>query len=131
MKWSIWIQPNRIIEEEYPDGWTRDEVFEAASNRWAGKVTTVNPAPVGGSRNDDNSHHGGEFVGCSGCFGFIFGLFKLAILLVFGVAALALFFPSEDNKENNRPAQTTQQSQVRQNSFTSSLLNTLDDIDRN
>ena len=47
MKWQIWIEPNKIIEEEYPNGWSHDEVFEAASARWANKVTTVNPAPVG------------------------------------------------------------------------------------
>ena len=47
MKWQIWIEPNKIIEEEYPNGWTYDDVFEAASNRWANKVTTVNPAPTG------------------------------------------------------------------------------------
>ena len=47
MKWQIWIEPNKIIEEEYPDGWSYHEVLEASSNRWANKVTTVNPAPIG------------------------------------------------------------------------------------
>jgi len=55
MKWSIWIEPNKIIEEIYPNGWSHDEVFEAASARWANKVTTVNPAPTGASSNDNNS----------------------------------------------------------------------------
>ena len=54
MKWSIWVNPNQIIEEEYPDGWSRDEVFEAASNRYANKVTTVNPAPIGVSSSNDS-----------------------------------------------------------------------------
>ena len=50
MKWQIWIEPNKTIEEEYPDGWSHNEVFEAASNRWANKVTTVSPACIGGNK---------------------------------------------------------------------------------
>ncbi len=64
MKWSVWVQPNKIIEEEFPDGWTRDEVFEAASNRYANKVTTVSPAPVGrseGSNSNNYSSDSGDF----------------------------------------------------------------------
>lgn len=57
MKWSIWVEPNKIIEEEFPDGWTRDEVFEAASNRYANKVTTVNPAPIGINKSNSSSNH--------------------------------------------------------------------------
>ena len=55
MKWSIWVQPNKIIEEEFPDGWSHDTVFEAASNRYANKVTTVSPAPNGGSSSSSSS----------------------------------------------------------------------------
>ena len=55
MKWQIWVEPNKIIEEEYPNGWSSDEVFQAASNRWANKVTTVNPAPIGLSDNNTST----------------------------------------------------------------------------
>jgi hypothetical protein len=89
MLWQIWVQPNRIIEEEYPNGWTRDEVFEAASNRWADKVTTVNPAPVGGSSSDDNSSSS------SGGFGGSMdeGGFGILCALILGGWLLITFWP--------------------------------------
>ena len=91
MLWSIWIQPNKIIEEEYPNGWTRDEVFEAASNRWAGKVTTVNPASVGGSSSDDNSSSssGGFGILCALILGGWLLITFWPIILILG--ALGLF----------------------------------------
>jgi hypothetical protein len=51
MLWDIWVQPNKIIEEEFPDGWSHDDVMDAAQNRYAGKVTNVAPSPVGGRDN--------------------------------------------------------------------------------
>ena len=49
MKWDIWVEPNKIISEEYPDGWSTADVERAANNRYGGKVTTVSPSPIGGS----------------------------------------------------------------------------------
>jgi hypothetical protein len=80
MKWSIWVEPNKIIEEEFPDGWSRDEVFEAASNRYANKVTTVSPAPIGASdtsNSSSSSNNSGSDISLSGI---------LALIVFFGGA---------------------------------------------
>ena len=89
MLWSIWIQPNKIIEEEYPNGWSRDEVFEAASNRWAGKVTTVAPACVGGSSSDDDNSSSSSFGGFGG--GIDEGGFGILCALILGGWLLITF----------------------------------------
>lgn len=101
MKWSIWIEPNKIIEEEYPDGWSHDEVFQAASARWANKVTTVNPAPVGGSSSQDNtnSSSGGSSIGLGG------------LIILAGLVGLISMCGSEDN-DTYEPETTIQQQQV-------------------
>ena len=80
MKWSIWVEPNKIIEEEFPDGWTHAEVFEAASNRYANKVTTVNPASIGASNTHSSSSNHNNSSGSEMSLGGIFAL----ILLVGG-----------------------------------------------
>ena len=49
MLWDIWVQPNKIIEEEFPDGWSHDDVMDAAQNRYAGKVTNVAPSTLFGA----------------------------------------------------------------------------------
>ena len=49
MKWDIWVQPNQIIKEEYPDGWSHQDVMRAADARYGGKVTTVNPSGISSS----------------------------------------------------------------------------------
>ena len=49
MKWNIWVEPNQIFTENYPDGWTIADVERAADNRYGGKVTCVSPAGLGGS----------------------------------------------------------------------------------
>ena len=38
MKWTLLISPHTRVEEEYPDGWSRDKVMEAAQGRWGGQV---------------------------------------------------------------------------------------------
>jgi len=55
MKWNIWVDPNQIFEEEYPNDWTQADVLRAANNRYGGKVTTVSPAPIGGSTTNSSS----------------------------------------------------------------------------
>ena len=49
MKWDIWVQPNQIIKEEYPDGWSHQDVMRAADARYGGKVTTVSPSGISSS----------------------------------------------------------------------------------
>ena len=94
MKWSIWIEPNKIIEEEYPGGWSHDEVFEAASARWANKVTTVSPAPVGGSSNSSSQSNNNSSSSSSSLS--LSDMFTLTMVgaVVIGVASL---FPSNNN----------------------------------
>ena len=95
MKWSIWVEPNKIFEEEYPNGWDRDDVMTAASNRWGGKVTNVAPACIGGDSDDDDN----ESSYSSGDLGdkvlLLGGLFALAAIVSFlpyiiGFGAIAL-----------------------------------------
>ena len=43
MKWDIWVQPNQMFKEEYPDGWSHQDVMRAADARYGGKVTTAEP----------------------------------------------------------------------------------------
>ena len=76
-----------------------------------------------GSSNYDDSRYDSEPIGC---FGFVFGLFRAVLVIVLGIAALTLFSPSENNKENNQPIQKTQ---VGENSFARSLTTSLDEYD--
>ena len=81
MKWQIWVEPNKIFTEEYPNGWDHNDVMTAASNRYGGKVTNVNPAPIGGDSDDDDnqsSFSGGDLDG--------------NVALVGGLIALVAFF---------------------------------------
>ena len=98
MKWQIWVEPNRIIEEEYPAGWSSDEVFQAASNRWANKVTGVNPAPIGASSNDNNSSST-----VSGYSSFNLGFIPTVILGAVVITFLNMFGGNEQQyQENNQ-----------------------------
>ena len=89
MKWQIWIEPNKIIEEEYPAGWSHDEVLEASQARWANKVTGVNPAPIGGNTNSSSQSNTSSLSSSD--------TFTLAVVavVILGVASL---FPSDDTK---------------------------------
>ena len=91
MKWQIWVEPNQIFVEDFPNGWTHSDVKRAANNRYGGKVTTVGPAPVGGSSDDDDNEGGGfDFSGGAtlwivGIIAFIFALPYLIPIAVFGL----------------------------------------------
>ena len=78
MKWDIWVQPNQIFNENYPDGWSHADVERAANNRYGGKVTTVSPAP---SRSSEQSYSGGggSSSGGGGCLP-LFGLIALVVI---------------------------------------------------
>ena len=93
MKWSVWVQPNKIIEEEFPDGWTRDEVFEA-SNRYANKVTTVSPAPVGRSEGSNSVNYSSD----SGDFDQVELVLSVFLFLVVGCYKFWYSFLSWDNR---------------------------------
>ena len=84
MKWSIWVEPNKIFEEEYPNGWDHNDVMTAASNRYGGKVTNVNPAPIGADSDDDDNNGGGSESSWSDIEG-------SSALLLFGMAVVAFF----------------------------------------
>lgn len=92
MKWSIWVEPNQIFEEEYPNGWSHDDVFEAANARYAGKVTTVHPASSRGSEAGGTVRGGGSSGGGTGCAGF----FWIAV----GIIALTVFGGGEKSEED-------------------------------
>jgi len=77
MKWDIWVDPNQIIEEEYPDGWNADKVARAANNRYGGMVTNVNPSCIG-SYSNTSSGGGTPDLGNFGALG------GLAILVFMG-----------------------------------------------
>ena len=66
MKWQIWVEPNQIVVEDYPNGWSHDDVKRAANNRYGGKVQTVGCAPSSGSSDDDNGGGGFELGGSAG-----------------------------------------------------------------
>ena len=84
---------------------------------------TTSSGTYDGSSNYDDSRYDSEPIGC---FGFVFGLFRAVLVIVLGIAALTLFSPSENNKENNQPIQKTQ---IRENSFAKSLTTSLDEYD--
>jgi hypothetical protein len=84
---------------------------------------TTSSGTYDGSSNYDDPRYDGESIGC---FGFVFGLFRVVLIIVLGIAALTLFSPSENNKENN---QSIQKTQVRENSFARSFTNSLDEYD--
>ena len=95
MKWQIWIEPNQIIEEEYPAGWSHYEVMEAASARWANKVTTVNPAPTGMSNSNDST--------MSGYSSFNLGFIPTVILGAVVIGFLGMFGGNEQQPTNPEP----------------------------
>lgn len=84
MKWQIWVEPNKIFTEEYPNGWDHNDVMTAASNRYGGKVTNVNPAPIGGSSDDDDDNGGGSessWGDIGGGFVLIGGLLAIGLVI--------------------------------------------------
>ena len=60
MKWTIWVEPNQMFDEEYANGWSHADVLRAANNRYGGKVTTVHPAAVGSEPRAPRSNGGGS-----------------------------------------------------------------------
>lgn len=87
MKWDIWVQPNQIIVEEYPDGWSNYDVERAANNRYGGKVTCVNPS---GSCSTEAGGGSSSSSGGGGC--------GTLLLLGMGIAVLAMFGGGEGDK---------------------------------
>ena len=81
MKWDIWVEPNQIFQENYPEGWSIDEVERAANNRYGGKVTCVSPSPIGPSDTPRRSGGGSSSagIGIGGAFWIIVGLGALAV----------------------------------------------------
>ena len=104
MKWNVWVIPNQIFEENYPDGWSTEEVLRAANNRYGGKVQTVSPAGV--SSSDSYSSGGGSSSssGGSGCLG---------LLVVVGIIAAAISggFDGDDTKRPSTPPESLSQPQ--------------------
>ena len=98
MKWTLYVVPNQCFDEEFPNGWTHQDVLRAANNRYGGKVTTVGPAAIGGSDDDDDeprrssysSSSIGESVGTLGVLVGIFGIiaFWEAIVMIALVGAI-------------------------------------------
>ena len=98
MKWQIWVEPNQIFVEEFPNGWTHDDVRRAAENRYPGKVQTVGCAPTGGSSDDDDDNGGGSFTPdldlgtsftlCLVLGGIILFFYALPFIIVFGAIGL-------------------------------------------
>ena len=83
MKWTIWVQPNQMFDEFYPDGWSHDDVERAANNRYGGKVTAVHPAAVGaeeGSFSNSSSGGGGGSMGCGTVFWLLIGAVIIGIV---------------------------------------------------
>ena len=133
MKWTLYVVPNQCFDEEFPDGWTHQDVLRAANNRYGGKVTTVGPAAIGGSDDDDeprssrrSSSSIGESLGTLGVLAGFFGIiaFWETILIVALVGAVGtggfyglgayLNWKEEQDKikakeeaEKNRPAQVS------------------------
>ena len=84
MKWDIWVRPNQIFTENYPNGWSSDEVERAANNRYGGMVTCVSPTPLGSSNSAPSSGGGGSSSsGGGGCMPLL-GL--LALIVIGGLA---------------------------------------------
>ena len=84
MKWQIWVEPNKIFTEEYPNGWSHSDVMTAASNRYGGKVTNVNPAPIGADSDDDDNNGGGSessWGDIGGGFVLIGGLLAIGLVI--------------------------------------------------
>ena len=86
MKWQIWVEPNKIFIEEYPNGWNHDDVMTASSNRYGGKVTNVNPAPIGADSNDDDNESSLNSISSFGS-----GDLGGNVVLVGGLIALVAF----------------------------------------
>ena len=94
MKWDIWVQPNQIFSEDYPDGWSHADVERAANNRYGGKVTAVNPSASSSYTAPNRSN--GQFPAAGGGLGAL-------VWIGIGLAALAVF-GGGDGGERPAPA---------------------------
>ena len=56
MKWTLLVK-NKRVEEEYPDGWSRGDVMEAAQGRWGGKVRSASLIAASKDRYDYSYDH--------------------------------------------------------------------------
>jgi len=102
MKWDIWVEPNQIFQENYPEGWSIDEVERAANNRYGGKVTCVSPSGLGG---DTPRRSGGGGSAPSGGLGAL-------IWIGIGIAVISAFGGGESDKS---PAPAPQSAPIERN----------------
>ena len=109
MKWSIWLQPNKIVSEEYPDGWTRDDVMEASQSRWGGKVNTVtagdnvaNSADTDHDYSNDYSYSSDYSDSDSDSSLGLGSMFGSVIMVGLAIGGIVMFTTSDDN--NYQPA---------------------------
>ena len=107
MKWDIWVQPNQIITENYPDGWSHEDVMRAADARYGGKVTTVTPAGESSSSSSNNRPSGSysSSSGGGGC--------GTLIWLVIGIIAIGMFGGGEKEGRPSTPPESLSQPQSR------------------
>ena len=105
MLWTIWVEPNALITEEYPNSWNSSDVMRAANNRYGGKVSAVHPAATGHSSpsggGSSNSSSGGS--GGSGC---------LVLLGLVGIVLAGVFGGGEMLEENSTPRERTYEAPV-------------------
>ena len=99
MKWTLYVEPNHCFDEEFPTGWSHDAVMKAAQARYAGKVSTVAPAAIGGSDDDDDeprssrssSYSSSSWGESLGTFGVLVGFFGIIGGPYFVLFALGVF----------------------------------------
>ena len=89
MKWTLYVVPNQCFDEEFPDGWTRDEVLKAANNRYGGKVTGLGPSAIGSS-DDDDSYQSSSFGSLGESFGGVLVIGGIIGIIVFWEAILIM-----------------------------------------
>lgn len=104
MKWTIWVEPNQLFDENYPDGWSHDDVLRAANNRYGGKVTTVHPAGTGGSSSSSGGG-GGSASSPGGCGG--------VILLILGAIIIGALGGGDKEGRPSTPPESLSQPQSR------------------
>ena len=136
MKWTLYVEPNHCFDEEFPTGWSHDAVMKAAQARYAGKVSTVAPAAIGGSDDDDeprssrsSSYSSSSWGESLGTFGVLVGFFGIiafweviVTLIIVGAIGSTGFLglgaylnwkeeqdkiKAKEEAEKNRPAQVS------------------------
>ena len=136
MKWTLYVEPNHCFDEEFPTGWTQQEVMKAAQARYGGKVSTVAPAAIGGSDDDDeprssrsssySSSSWGESLGTLGVLAGFFGIIAfwetIVMIALVGAVGTGGFYglgvflnwkeeqdkiKAKEEAEKNRPAQVS------------------------